>query len=162
MGEHNNQPKEGRAGRRAPKRKDGNGSEGGGGGDCGGEGDGGCVCCGEVRRGNSSNDDNDDDDDDNDDNNDDDDDDDDDDGVVRISRRYDAPPASKSPSLSQQRPRPSHVSLDAILAELQAYRDENDGSLDVPTSHPRLVRIADALVSSGVVGSGGGGGGVGA
>jgi hypothetical protein len=72
------------------------------------------------------------------------------------------PPASKSPSSSQQRPRPSHVSLDAILAELQAYRDENDGSLDVPTSHPLLVRIADALVSSGVVGSGGGGGGVGA
>ena len=69
------------------------------------------------------------------------------------------PPASKSPSSSQQRPRPSHVSLDAILAELQAYRDENDGSLDVPTSHPLLVRIADALVSSGVVGSGGGGGG---
>ena len=63
MGEHNNQPKEGRAGRRAPKRKDGNGSEGGGGGDCGGEGDGGGVCCGEVR-GNDGDDDNDDDDDD--------------------------------------------------------------------------------------------------
>ena len=45
--EHNNQPKEGRAERRAPKRKDGNGSEGGDGGDCGGEGDGGGVCCGE-------------------------------------------------------------------------------------------------------------------
>ena len=71
------------------------------------------------------------------------------------------PPASKSPSSSQQRPRPSHVSLDAILAELQAYRDENDGSLDVPTSHPLLVRIADALAPSGVVGSGGGEGGAG-
>ena len=54
-GEHNNQPKEGRAGCRAPKRKDGNGSEGGGGGDCGGKGDGGGVCCGEVR-GNDGND----------------------------------------------------------------------------------------------------------
>ena len=49
VGEHNNQPKEGRAGRRAPKRKDGNGSEGSGGGGCGGEGDGGGVCRGEVR-----------------------------------------------------------------------------------------------------------------
>jgi len=67
------------------------------------------------------------------------------------------PPASKSPSSFQQRPRPSHVSLDAILAELQAYRDENDGSLDVPTSHPLLVRIADALAPSVVVGSRGGG-----
>ena len=51
-GEHNNQPKVGRAGRRAPKRKDGNGSEG--------DGDG--VCCGEVR-GNGGNDNDDDDDD---------------------------------------------------------------------------------------------------
>jgi hypothetical protein len=42
-GEHNNQPKEGRAGRRAPKQKDGNVSEGGGDGDCGGEGVGGGV-----------------------------------------------------------------------------------------------------------------------
>ena len=59
----------------------------------------------------------------------------------------------------QHRSRPSLVSLDAIPAELQAYRDENNGSLDVPTSHPLLVRIADALAPSGVVGSGGGGGG---
>ena len=56
-GEHNNQPKEGRAGRRAPKQKDGNVSEGSGGGNCGGEGDGGGVCCGEVR-GNDGDDDN--------------------------------------------------------------------------------------------------------
>ena len=54
-GEHNNQPKEGCAGRRAPKQKDGNGSEGSGSGDCGGKGDGGGVCCGEVR-GNDGND----------------------------------------------------------------------------------------------------------
>ena len=63
-GEHNNQPKEGRAGRRAPKQKDGNGSEGGGGGDCGGKGDGGGVCCGVViGNGGNDNDDNDGDDD---------------------------------------------------------------------------------------------------
>ena len=72
VGEHNNQPKEGCAGRRAPKRKGGNVSEGGGGGDCGGEGDGGSVCCGEVR-GNDGDDDNDENDDDNDDNEDEDD-----------------------------------------------------------------------------------------
>jgi hypothetical protein len=73
VGEHNNQPKEGRAGRRATKRKDGNGSEGGGSGDCGSEGDGGGICCGDVR-GNYGDEDNDDDN--NDDNNDDDNDDD--------------------------------------------------------------------------------------
>jgi len=65
-GEHNNQPKEGRAGCRAPKQKDGNGSEGGDSSDCGGKGDGGGICCGEVR-GNGGND-NADEDDDNDDN----------------------------------------------------------------------------------------------
>jgi len=67
-GEHNNQPKEGRVGRKAPKCNDGNGSEGSGGGNCGGEGDGGGVCCGEVRsNGGNDDDDNDEDDDDNDD-----------------------------------------------------------------------------------------------
>jgi hypothetical protein len=77
-GDHNNQPKEGRTGCRAPKRKDGNSSEGGGGGDCGGEGDGG-----------GGNDDNVDDDDDNNndnDNNEDDDDDDDNDSCGDVGR----------------------------------------------------------------------------
>ena len=64
VGEHNNKTKEGRAGRRAPKRKDGNGSEGGGGGDCGGKGDGGGICCSDVRC-NDGNDDNNNDDNDN-------------------------------------------------------------------------------------------------
>ena len=58
-GEHNNQPKKGHAGCRAPKGKDSNDSEGGG--NCVGEGDGGSVCCGEVR-GNGRNDKDDDDD----------------------------------------------------------------------------------------------------
>ena len=61
VGEHNNQPKEGRTGHREPKRKHGNGSAGGSDGNCGGKGDGGGVCCGEVR-GNDGNDDKDDDD----------------------------------------------------------------------------------------------------
>ena len=74
-------------GSKAPKRKDGNGSESSGGGDCGGEGDGGGICCGEVRgNGGDDYDDDDDDDKDNDNNDNDDDDDDDNDSCRDVSR----------------------------------------------------------------------------
>ena len=82
------------------------------------------------------------------------------------------PPASSSSSSSsspqqrqrhQHRPQSGSVSLDAIYAELRAYRDMNSGSLDVPISHPLLTRIAETLALAGVldaavVGGGGRGG----
>ena len=85
-GEHNKQPKQGRTGCRAPKRKDGNGSEGGGGGDCGGKRNGGGIRCGEVRDNGGDDDDVDDDDDNNDNDDDDDDDDNDNDSCGDVGR----------------------------------------------------------------------------
>lgn len=43
-----------------------------------------------------------------------------------------------------------YINFDDVFTELQSYRDDNNGSLTVPTSHPSLARIVDNLASGGI------------
>ncbi|KAL7540742.1 hypothetical protein ACHAXR_010356 [Thalassiosira sp. AJA248-18] len=59
------------------------------------------------------------------------------------------PPSPQKQDLTTK-PLPPSISFDAIFSELQAWQQQNNGSLSIPTSHPALSRIADALTGEGI------------
>ena len=56
--------------------------------------------------------------------------------------------ANIQPSAQEFTLKVASVSFDDVFAELQTFRQENNGSLVIPVSHPSLSRIIDSLTSN--------------